>query len=67
MAAELLARQAIVGRGFKDSWSTPSDLAVVDELVAPDVLLQYPPEQPAATGFGALLSAPIGVPPLPDA
>jgi hypothetical protein len=38
--------KAIVGRWFKDFWSTPSDLTVVDELAAPDVLLQYSPDTP---------------------
>ena len=38
--------KAIVGRWFKDFWSTPSDLTVVNELVAPDVLFQYSPHAP---------------------
>jgi ketosteroid isomerase-like protein len=38
--------KALVGRWFKDFWSAPSDLAVVDELAAPDVLLQYSPDTP---------------------
>src|SRR3954466_14801535 len=38
--------KALVGRWFKDFWSTPSDLTVVDELAAPDVLLQYSPDTP---------------------
>jgi hypothetical protein len=38
--------KAIVGRWFKDFWSTPSDLTVVDELATPDVLLQYSPDTP---------------------
>ena len=33
--------RALVSCWFKDFWNTPSDLAVVDELAAPDVLLQY--------------------------
>jgi predicted ester cyclase len=38
--------KALVGRWFKDFWSAPSDLTVVDELAAPDVLLQYSPGTP---------------------
>jgi hypothetical protein len=38
--------KAIVGRWFKDFWNTPPDLTVVDELVTPDVLLQYSPNTP---------------------
>jgi hypothetical protein len=53
--------KAIVGRWFKDFWSTPSDLTVVDELAAPDVLLQYSPDTPrrgrdAVRAFRASLS-----------
>ncbi len=32
--------KAIVGRWFTNFWGKPVDLAVVDELVAPDTLLQ---------------------------
>src|SRR3954454_18887582 len=38
--------KAIVGRWFKEFWNTPSDLTVVDELAAPDVLLQYSVDTP---------------------
>ena len=38
--------KALVGHRFKDFWSAPSDLTVVDELAAPDVLLQYSPGTP---------------------
>ena len=33
--------KAIVGRWFKEFWGTPCNLAIVDELAAPDMLLQY--------------------------
>jgi len=33
--------KAIVGRWFTDFWGETCDLAVVDELAAPDMLLQY--------------------------
>ena len=38
--------KTLVDRWFKDFWSTPSDLTVVDELAAPDVLLQYSLDTP---------------------
>lgn len=38
--------KTLVGRWFKDFWSASSDLTVVDELAAPDVLLQYSPGTP---------------------
>ena len=38
--------KAIVCGWFKIFWSSPSDLVDVDELVAPDVLLQYSPNTP---------------------
>ena len=41
-----VGNKALVGRWFKDFWSAPSDLVVVDELAAPDVLLQYSPDTP---------------------
>src|SRR5215510_8059433 len=31
----------IVGRWFKEFWGNPCNLAVIDELAAPDMLLQY--------------------------
>jgi SnoaL-like polyketide cyclase len=31
----------IVGRWFASLWGNPCDLAIVDELATPDVLLQY--------------------------
>lgn len=33
--------KAIVGRWFKEFWGKPCNLAIVDELAAPDMLLQY--------------------------
>jgi len=33
--------KAIVGRWFKEFWGNPWNLKVVDNLVAPDILLQY--------------------------
>lgn len=33
--------KAIVGRWFKDFWGKTWNLAVVDELAAPDMLMQY--------------------------
>jgi predicted ester cyclase len=33
--------KAIVGRWFKEFWSNPWNPAIVDELAAPDMLLQY--------------------------
>jgi predicted ester cyclase len=33
--------KAVVGRWFADFWGEACDLAVVDELAAPDMLLQY--------------------------
>src|SRR4051794_5132852 len=54
--------KALVGRWFKVFWSAPSDLTVVDELSAPDVLLQYSPGTPrrgrdAVRAFSASLRA----------
>jgi predicted ester cyclase len=33
--------KAIVGRWFKEFWGNPWNPAIVDELAAPDILLQY--------------------------
>src|SRR4051812_19615055 len=33
--------KAIVGRWFKDFWGNPWDPKIIDELAAPDILLQY--------------------------
>ena len=33
--------KAIVGRWFTDFWGKTSNLGIVDELAAPDMLLQY--------------------------
>lgn len=33
--------KAVVGRWFKEFWGKPCNLAIVDELAAPDMLLQY--------------------------
>jgi hypothetical protein len=38
--------KAIVGRWFASLWGNPCDLAVVDELATPDVLLQYSMHNP---------------------
>ena len=38
--------KTIVARWFKDLWSNPADLSVVDELGAPNVLFQYPMHGP---------------------
>jgi hypothetical protein len=40
MDMEALNR-AIVGRWFAAFWGNPCDLGIVDELAAPDVMLQY--------------------------
>ena len=36
----------IVGRWFASLWENPCDLAIVDELATPDVLLQYSMQSP---------------------
>src|SRR5471030_568399 len=38
--------KAIVARWFKDFWGESCNLAVVDELAAPDMLLQYSLHEP---------------------
>jgi len=38
--------KAIVGRWFTDFWGKTCDLAIVDELAAPDMLLQYSLHEP---------------------
>ena len=38
--------KAIVGRWFTDFWGEKCNLAVVDELAAPDMLLQYSLHEP---------------------
>ena len=38
--------KAIVGRWFTDFWGEKCDLAIVDELAAPDMLLQYSLHEP---------------------
>ena len=40
--------KAIVGRWFKEFWSNPWNPAIVDELAAPDMLLQYSLHAPGA-------------------
>jgi predicted ester cyclase len=40
-AAALESNKAIVGRWFKEFWGIPWNPAVIDELAAPDMLLQY--------------------------
>jgi len=38
--------KAIVGRWFNDFWGETCDLAIVDELASPDMLLQYSLHEP---------------------
>jgi hypothetical protein len=38
--------KAIVGRWFTSFWGNSCDLAIVDELAAPDMLLQYSMDNP---------------------
>src|ERR1700751_4015548 len=38
--------KAIVGRWFTDFWGKTCNLAIVDELAAPDMLLQYSLHEP---------------------
>src|SRR5271169_2120816 len=38
--------KAIVGRWFADFWGKTCDLGIVDELAAPDMLLQYSLHEP---------------------
>jgi len=38
--------KAIVGRWFNDFWGKTCNLAIVDELAAPDMLLQYSLHEP---------------------
>ena len=38
--------KAIVGRWFKDFWGATCNLNIVDELAAPDMLLQYSLHEP---------------------
>jgi hypothetical protein len=38
--------KAIVGRWFTDFWGETCDLAIVDELASPDMLLQYSLHEP---------------------
>jgi len=38
--------KAVVGRWFTDFWGRTCDLAIVDELAAPDMLLQYSLHEP---------------------
>jgi predicted ester cyclase len=38
--------KAIVARWFEKFWGNPADLSVVDELGAPDILVQYPMHGP---------------------
>jgi hypothetical protein len=39
--------KAIVGRWFTDFWGATCNLKIVDELAAPDMLLQYSLHEPA--------------------
>jgi hypothetical protein len=45
MDIEML-NKAVVGRWYSQFWGLPCDLGIVDELAAPDVLLQYSEENP---------------------
>ena len=38
--------KAVVGRWFTDFWGKTCDLGIVDELAAPDMLLQYSLHEP---------------------
>jgi hypothetical protein len=38
--------KALVGRWFTDFWGENCDLQIVDELAAPDMLLQYSLHEP---------------------
>jgi hypothetical protein len=38
--------KAIVGRWFTNFWGETCDLSIVDELAAPDMLLQYSLHEP---------------------
>jgi len=38
--------KAIVGRWFKEFWGNPWNPGIVDELAAPDILLQYSLHEP---------------------
>ena len=40
------ANKAVVGRWFTDFWGKSVNLAVVDEIAAPDMLLQYSLHEP---------------------
>ena len=39
--SKLEGNKTIVGRWFTDFWGATCNLAIVDELAAPDMLLQY--------------------------
>ena len=45
--------KAIVGRWFTNFWGKTCDLAVVDEVVAPDMLLHYSLHEPRRGGARA--------------
>jgi len=40
-SSKILDNKALVGRWFKEFWGNPWNPAIVDELAAPDMLLQY--------------------------
>jgi hypothetical protein len=40
--------KAVVGRWFTDFWGKDVNLAVIDEIAAPDMLLKYSLHEPAA-------------------
>ena len=42
------ANKAVVGRWFTDFWGKSVNLAVVDEIAAPDMLLKYSLHEPRA-------------------
>jgi hypothetical protein len=48
--------KAIVGRWFTDFWGKTCDLRVVDEIAAPDMLLQYSLHEPRKGRSGNALA-----------
>ena len=48
--------KAIVGRWFTKFWGETCDLEIVDELAAPDMLLQYSLHEPRGDGKTSRLS-----------
>ena len=48
--------KAIVGRWFTKFWGATCDLGIVDELAAPEMLLQYSLHEPRRDGKTSRLS-----------